>query len=291
MTKRSAITMVAALAILLGAGAARATDPCIGDAKGGYKECKADCKEDFQVTKDGCLNRDHACVEVCRANREQCRIDSGIDAALDVCDNALSAARQVCQNTTAAGSPERDACVDVAQVTAFQCRDSARDAAKATLKQCRRDFQSCATACPVGAGPVEDPKQCKRDGKAAYKTCGADCREDFQVQKDACRNLDHACVEQCRSDRETCKDPVRATLDAAIALCNEALAPHVQACKNAYPVGPDRDACINPWQVIAFVCRDDAREAAKPGKQACRAAFQICLEGCPAASASPAFID
>lgn len=292
MTKRTTITMVTTLALLFGAGAVHAKNPCIGDAKGQYKDCKADCKETFQVAKDACLDRDHDCVEVCRADREQCRIDSGFDGLLDACENAFAAARQQCKNTTTAGTPQRDACIDVAQVAAFQCRDNAREATKGKLKQCRRDFQACASACPPGAGPVEDPKLCKGDAKTAYKTCQEDCREDLQVQKDACRNLDHPCVEQCRAEREACKDLVRGPLGTAIAACNAERDLDVQACKNLYAAGsPERDQCIDAAQVEAFICRDDAREAALPGKQACRAQFRTCLEGCPSASPSGAFVE
>ena len=292
MVTRLTITATAALALLLGATAARAKDPCIGDAKGTYRECKADCKETYQTAKDACHNKDHACVEVCRADREQCRIDSGIDADLDACDDSLAAAKQICRNTYPAGSSERDSCIDQAQVVGFQCRDQARENNKAELKACRAAFRACVQACPEGSGPVVDPRQCKADAKAAYKQCTADCKEDFQVQKDACRNLDHACVEACRDGRSNCKAPVKAALEAAFDVCQAQRNADVDDCKLLYP--PDsveRDQCIDNAQVDAFVCRDAAREAARPGFQACRQGFRDCVEQCPPASASPAFLD
>jgi hypothetical protein len=43
------------------------------------------------------LNRLHSCVEVCRANRSQCRLDSGFDAAIDACNDVLEARRAQCR--------------------------------------------------------------------------------------------------------------------------------------------------------------------------------------------------
>src|SRR5512147_2392439 len=92
------------LAILVAAGflAAAVTahagpGPCVREAKRDAKDCAAACKEALQTAKDTCLNRDHACVEVCRANRSQCRLDSGIDAALDACNATLEARRADCR--------------------------------------------------------------------------------------------------------------------------------------------------------------------------------------------------
>src|SRR5947199_4116703 len=47
------------LALALGAPAAWG-NPCIQDARGEFRDCKAGCVEDFQVAKDACLNRDHS---------------------------------------------------------------------------------------------------------------------------------------------------------------------------------------------------------------------------------------
>ena len=75
---------------LLGGSSVRAGGgACIDDAVGQYKECQAQCKEDYQTAKDACLNRDHDCVEVCRAKRDSCVQDSGLPAALDACNATL----------------------------------------------------------------------------------------------------------------------------------------------------------------------------------------------------------
>lgn len=286
MTTRWTLAALAALTLGLVAPAADAGNPCIGDAKTTYQECKGDCKEDLQLAKDTCLDRLHSCVEVCRANRAQCRLDSGFDADIDACNATLAVAKQVCRDTKPAGSQALDECIDRAQVDAFQCRDQARENNKGELKACRAAFRACAEACPPSGLPVPpDPAQCKQDAKLFYKACKAGCLDDLQVQKDACRNRDHACVEVCRAERETCRALVKAPLDAAIDVCNVARDAARQTCRDKYaPDTPELDQCIDNAQVTAFICRDDAREAARPGFLACKQQFRSCAERCPPAS-------
>src|SRR5262245_47282006 len=174
------ITLALTLALFGPTPGAHAGDPCLGDARGEFNECRGQCNEDFQAAKDDCLNRDHECVEICRAEREECRLASGIDAALAACDATLRAAKERCRTNNAAGSPELDQCIDQAQVVAFQCRDAARERARPALRTCRAQFRACAQACPPPSPPSEvtDPAQCKRDAKAAYRGCRAACVED-----------------------------------------------------------------------------------------------------------------
>ena len=169
-----------------------------------------------------------------------------------------------------------------------QQRDQAREDAKPELKLCRAAFKACAKACPPADPPSSvDRVQCKTDAKNEYLMCKETCREDFQVTKDACRNRDHVCVEGCREDRDECKQPVIDQLATAVAACNTGpggRSDDIQECHNLYGGGtPELDICIDQAQVEAFQCRDTAHEAAKPGFQACRAAFRICAEGCPPA--------
>ena len=49
--------------------------------------------------------------------------------------------------------------------------------------------------------------------------------------------------------------------------------------------------CIEQARVVAFQCRDQAREDAKPGFAACRAGFKTCVQACPPASPSGAFLN
>jgi hypothetical protein len=93
---------------------------CKADAKMVALECKAGCREQRQIQRDLCLNRDHVCVEACRAGRDACRtpIEDGLDAAY---------------------------------VAAFRCRDAAREAARPLFESCGAGFHGCAEACPAAS--------------------------------------------------------------------------------------------------------------------------------------------
>jgi hypothetical protein len=290
-SRRSASYLFLLAALTLG-GAAQATNPtvtCLKAARGDDRGCKAAANESWQVAKDGCLNRDHACVELCRGERGVCADATALDAALTACADAFEAGRAICRSQFVADTPERDACIDQTQVTAFQCRDTARELAKPALRLCRTGFQTCARACgPLTPPNPADPKQCKADAADAFQTDKAGCVEDFQVAKDNCLMRDHACVELCRVDRHSCKAPILATFDAAKDACNATRDGAVDICKTLYADGtPERNACIDLAQVTAFSCRDDAREAAHPGLEACRQGFRACAQSCPAPAPAP----
>ena len=274
---------VAMLAVLARAYAAEAADPCVGEAKGALIECRTQCYEDRQLSKDNCLNRDHACMEVCRAQREECRLATGLDAAIAACNQTLYDAKEGCRNDNPEGSPERDQCIDQAQVVAFQCRDAAREAARPALKSCRASFRTCAKSCPPPDPPSEvvDPLQCKIDATAAAQTCRQACREAFQVLKDMCLNRDHVCMEGCRASRDTCIQPVADQLAADVGVCKATRDAAVDDCRQLHGEGTlELDQCIDQAQVVAFQCRDAAREAARPGFEACRQALSDCASGC-----------
>ncbi len=275
------VTLLLAFACFMGTQAlAGEVGQCIKAGSLEYRECKSGCKEDYQSAKDACVNKDHVCVEACREGRAECRDATGFDAAIDACNDAKETAIANCKQLYGAGTPERDQCIDNAQLAGFQCRDQAREDSKAALKACVTGFKACRNACPPSAEPVDDIKQCKLDAKLAYKTCGSDCREDFQLTKDTCRNRDHDCVEQCRTDRQACKEPVQDVLDAAIEACKATKQTAIAACNGD-------DACIDQAQAVAFQCRDDAREAARPGFSACRATFRSCALSCPPPAPAP----
>lgn len=127
---------------------------CKLDAKDVLARCVVGCREEFQLDKDTCLDRDHECVEGCREVRTECRapILAVFEAAIEACAEARQSAVDVCRSLYAADTPERDACVDQAQLDAFACRDGAREAAKPELRVCREDFITCAQACPPPGG-------------------------------------------------------------------------------------------------------------------------------------------
>ncbi len=265
---------------------AEGVKPCISDANQAAKDCKAGCVEASQLAKDTCVNRDHPCVESCRADRDACRAApvADLNAALAVCNATLAGARATCRSLYADGTPERDACIDQAQVVAFTCRRAARQVAKPLLKVCRSAFKLCVrTNCPPSSSP--DPAfvfVCKQEANEVRVDCIAACVEARQLAKDTCLNRDHACVEVCRATRDGCRAPFLATLAADVAVCNTARKMAIQNCLNLYAAGsPERATCINQAQVAAFQCRDTAREGVAADLAACRAAFQTCAQACP----------
>jgi hypothetical protein len=279
------LTTIATFLLLVHA-AAPAANPCIGDARQQFLESQAQCREDFQVAKDECLNRDHDCVEICRAERGVCVEATGVEAAVEACQEAVRAAKATCRDQNPPDSPALDQCIDQVQVVGFQCRDAAREAARPALEACRSAFGDCARACPRPDPPSEvvNPGQCRRDAKTAYKTCKGDARESFQFQRDACRNRDHDCVEQCRANRDACRDPLETQLEATFAQCRTDRDAAVQNCRALFADGTtEQDQCIDNAQVAAFQCRDAAAEGARPGFEGCNAGFRTCAEACPPA--------
>lgn len=264
---------------LVAVGAARAGNPCVGDAREQFTDDYAQCKEDYQVAKDNCVNKDHACVEACRAGREQCVIASGLPDDLEQCRTDLYAAKQTCRSNNPPDSSALDQCIDAAQVDAFVCRQDARRTAKPAIRACRTGFRACVQACPAPAAgdPVVDKAACKKQARTDYLQCKQDAREAFQTQKDLCLNRDHACVEDCRAGRDACRQPIEDQLESDIATCNAARDITVQGCNGD-------QGCIDDANIAAFVCRDAAREAARPGFADCRDAFQTCATACPPAS-------
>jgi len=138
---------------LAGASAAMAseTNPqCSRDATTQAQLCKAGCRDDFLTAKDMCRNINHDCADLCRASREDCvsgPLDS-LETCVDDCDASLESAKEICRQQFAPDTPERDQCIDDAQVTAFQCRDACREGVIKALRQCRVTFRVCIQACP-----------------------------------------------------------------------------------------------------------------------------------------------
>jgi hypothetical protein len=269
--------------LVIGAWPAAAKNICIPSATSAARECNSGCVEGRQSAVDACLNRDHACVEACRAGREDCVQATGLEAALDACNATQTAAVHQCRLDNPKGSPERDACIDQAQLVGFQCRKAAQKSARLAMRACRTGFRACARAC----GPLPQPDraavpQCRKAAQAVAQTCHLDCVEDFQVAKDACRNRDHACVEQCRTDREACAQPILVQLAADIAACNAARDAGADNCRSLYGDGTsERALCIQNVQATAFECRDGKREVARPQLRVCRDTFNTCARACP----------
>jgi hypothetical protein len=256
---------------------------CLDEVRTAAGECKGDCREAYQLAKDTCSNRDHVCVEGCRADRQVClqpTLDV-LDAAVDACNATKSAAVATCRANHPDGSVELDTCIDQAQVVAFLCRKVAHKAAKPGIRACRSAFKLCVnTQCPV-LGPTDPAavRACKDDAVGLYDNCKDSCTEAKQLGKDTCLDRDHACVEVCRADRVV----FTVVVEAARAVCAATRQAAFDNCRTLYPAGStDRQICFEQAQVAAFSCRDAAREGVADALRSCSDAFLACAQACPA---------
>src|SRR5262245_29210029 len=115
------------LLVLIGLPASAATPPpcnapCLENARAESRACIAAAEEGFRVGIDGCLERDHTCVDACRELREGCREDTGRDAELLRCDLETEQAKDRCRSEFPIGSRGRERCIDRAQLDGIQCR-------------------------------------------------------------------------------------------------------------------------------------------------------------------------
>jgi hypothetical protein len=154
-----ALTLTAVLAAILiaqPASAAEMNRPCVRDARHEFKICRTECREEFLADKDMCRNIDHDCADLCRADLGEC-LDgpdgplTRLEACRMVCLDTLDAAKESCRDRFAKGTPERDQCIDAAQIAAFVCRDTCREGVSADLRACRVAFRTCILGCPPPA--------------------------------------------------------------------------------------------------------------------------------------------
>ena len=246
----------------------------------GVQRCKGDCKEAYQTAKDACLNRDHDCVEGCRAGRVRVHHQHKLDEDLAKCREDLRDAKTDCRANGPEEPEKLDPCIDSAQVTAFLCRRT-----RAEQAVYKRAAPASAPA-PTRARPDrarDDEPQCRLDAKDAYLDCKAAPR-GHQAQKDLCLNRDHACVEGCRAGRDSCREDPENELDADIARCNAARRGEPRS--HRHPRGSWNGADRNRLPVAAFQCRDQARErsAARASRPSGRRLPGSCAEACPPAS-------
>lgn len=262
------------------------SDPCLQAARGTAKECTSSASGAFLTALDGCLEREHTCVDACRWNRQECRDDTGIGAELAACQLELAVARAECDRFPRPKARVR--CIYQAQVAAFRCRSRASRRVRRDFLRCESQFKQCANACGPG-GPAGGVGTCRSEAKAASRSVLAGCRGAYQVTASACIDKDLTCAVDCVDARETCNAPTQATLDAALATCTAQEQAAVAACVAANPDGGSAlEACITTAQATAFDCRDDALEAAAPGFAACAGQYLACVRGCPSAQSGSA---
>src|SRR5262249_13452183 len=161
--RRTAYRVGLAMAVacmLAGSSWAGDTGQCIKAAAVDYKESKGVCKEDFQTAKDGCINKDHVCVDACREERSDCRGATGFDAQSAACTSAKRVATRTGKRISGPEPPDRNQSMDNEQVAGFQWREQVREKTKAAVKACRPALKPCRNDCPPGTGSgPDDPKQ------------------------------------------------------------------------------------------------------------------------------------
>ena len=74
------------------------SDPCLRAARGDFTACASSANGVFLDALDGCLERDHTCVDACRQQRQGCRGETGAGAGLAACDAEEDAAKQRCRD-------------------------------------------------------------------------------------------------------------------------------------------------------------------------------------------------
>jgi len=263
------------------------TDPCLQSARAEAKDCSSSASGVFVTALDGCLERDHECVDACRWNRQECRDATAVGTELAACQLELAAAKAECDRFPR-GSKARIRCVDQAQVAGFHCRRRAFRRVGRDFLRCEAQFKQCADACEPG-GPPGGVSTCKSEAKAAFQSVLAECRRAYQATASACINKDLTCTQDCIDARGTCIAPTQSMLDAALASCTAQEQAAVAACVAANPGGsPALQDCITTAQGNAFTCRDAALDAAGPGFAACEGAYLSCVHGCPSAQSGSA---
>lgn len=282
--------VLAALAALGGAAVAIAaapshpcSDPCLQAARAGLRDCTSSARGAFQEALDGCIERDHICVDACRSIRAGCRDDTGTGAGIAACTALAVTEKARCRERFPPFSERREDCIDRAEVRASRCRRDVVRGARRALRACRQGFRQCVGACGPG-GPIEGAKACVAEAKAAFDAVVADCRLTYQVTASACLDKDVTCVQDCRDAREVCAGPTTASVTAALAACASQEVAAVAACQAANPGGGAAfDQCVTAAQASATTCRDAALDAAAPGLEACTLQYVACVRACPAA--------
>lgn len=136
----------------------------------------------------------------------------------------------------------------------------------------------------------EDPGQCRRLATERYNQCRADCQDVFITEKDGCRNIDHACAEQCRANLAACVAPYQQALDQCFDVCGDTLRTTREECRTI----PDpvlKQQCLTSAELANWVCRERCRVTTRvegkwwrQGMVECRRAARACFKACPPAS-------
>jgi len=123
---------------------------CRAAARAVFKGLLSRCKQTFRVSRDACLNTDHACAQDCRDARDACTapVQATLAAATQACTADQAAAAAACHVTYPDSDPALDQCLQTAASNAFLCRDAAGQAATPGLVACEQQYTGCAQSCP-----------------------------------------------------------------------------------------------------------------------------------------------
>ena len=278
-----ALVAIALLAAGPPAAAQQCRDPCLQSARATYKQCNSSATGAFVEALDGCLERDHTCVNSCRWTRRECNGATGLAPALVACDAKQDVALDECSRRFPLAVLKRVRCIYRAQRDGARCHAAARRSFRDELKSCQQAFEQCAATCGGGA-PPDGAGACKASAKAASRAVLADCKQVLQVNSAACFNKEASCVQDCGTARGTCNGPTQAVLAQALAVCATQVQAAVNACVVANPGGGSAlDACVQAAQADGTACADDAAAAAAPGIAACVPPYVGCVRSCPKA--------
>ncbi|HXJ37617.1 MAG TPA: hypothetical protein VMS22_26615 [Candidatus Eisenbacteria bacterium] len=278
------------VAVALVASAAEAAptrqcqDTCLVSARAEAKDCTSSASGAFTTALDGCIEREHTCVDACRETRQECRDGSSLGTDLAQCDVTLDVARARCDATYRPPSRRWIVCVGRARIDGFRCRRQAFRGNRRQLIGCDKAFKSCTDACLPGE-PPDGVGQCRSEARSAFRSTVADCRQAYQVTASACIDKDLTCTQTCIDARSTCNQPTQAALNTALAACASTLTAAVDTCVATNPSGsPELQQCITTAEANAFTCRDDAIAASGPGFAACGNQYIRCVHACPSPS-------
>jgi len=137
------------------------------------------------------------------------------------------------------------------------------------------------TSLAMGVG---SNAQCVDDARKEYEFCKDACQENFLVDKDLCRNVNHDCADNCRAGHSTCVDPYLERLESCKDACDAALETQKHSCREQYGEGTsERHNCIDSAQIAGFVCRDTCREGVSTDLKQCSKVLTTCIKKCPPA--------
>ena len=151
-----------------------------------------------------------------------------------------------------------------------------------------------------GIGRATVDPQCILQARDDFVSCKAECRQTFRDDKFRCRNVDPTCGNACLGGRERCLEPYLQVLTDCVDGCKADLQQGKQTCAGncGCNLGPNCQSnccgdgntcynnCLDPYQVAAFVCRDNCRESfhndatLQENIKNCRASFRACVALC-----------